>query len=102
MEKQKRVKNPLIAIILSALLPGLGQIYNAQVAKGLFLIGFNMVINYLLKEPLLKVIEDPDSVERETMIVFVGYSIAGIVLWIYSIVDAKLNADRINRENSKI
>ena len=89
--ENKNVKNPILAIILSALLPGLGQIYNAQVGKGLFLIGFNMIINYLIREPLLAVIEDPKSVDQPTMIVFIGYSLAGMVLWIYSIVDAKKN-----------
>ena len=98
----KKVKNPILAIILSALLPGLGQIYNAQVGKGLFLIGFNMIINFLIREPLLAVIEDPKSVEQPTMIVFIGYSLAGMILWVYAIFDAKKNADRINNEAKKI
>jgi len=98
----KNVKNPILAIILSALLPGLGQIYNSQYLKGLFFIGFNMIINYLIREPLLAVIDDPKNVEQPTMVVFIGYSLAGMILWIYSIVDAKRNADRINNEAKKI
>ena len=100
--ESKNIKNPILAIILSALLPGLGQIYNAQVGKGLFLIGFNMIINLLIREPLLAVIDDPKSVEQPTMIVFIGYSLAGMILWVYAIIDAKRNADRINNEAKKI
>ena len=99
---KKNVKNPILAVVLSALLPGLGQIYNTQVGKGLFFIGFNMIINFLIREPLLAVLDDPKSVEQPTMIVFIGYSLAGMVLWIYSIIDAKKNADRINSEAKKI
>ena len=101
-EDKKNVKNPILAVVLSALLPGLGQIYNTQVGKGLFFIGFNMIINFLIREPLLAVLDDPKSVEQPTMIVFIGYSLAGMVLWIYSIIDAKKNADRINSEAKKI
>ena len=101
-DDNKNVKNPILAIVLSALLPGLGQIYNAQIGKGLFFIGFNMIINFLIREPLLAVLDDPKSVDQPTMIVFIGYSLAGMVLWIYAIVDAKKNADRINSEAKKI
>ena len=31
-------KNPVVAFLLSFLIPGLGQIYNGQVAKGLVLL----------------------------------------------------------------
>ncbi|MGI9554009.1 MAG: hypothetical protein ACR2NC_03705 [Thermodesulfobacteriota bacterium] len=99
---KKNVKNPILAIILSALLPGLGQIYNSQFGKGLFFIAFNMIINFLIREPLLAVIDDPKSVDQPTMVVFIGYSLAGMVLWVYSIIDAKKNADRINSEANKI
>jgi len=99
--ENKKVKNPIIAIVLSALLPGLGQIYNSEVKKGLFFIGLNMLINFLIREPLAAVMEDAQSVSRPTMIVFVGYFIAGAILWVYSIVDAKQNADRINEETKK-
>ena len=100
--EKKNIKNPLLAVILSALLPGLGQIYNSQVGKGLFFIGFNMIINFLIREPLLAVLDDHTSVDQPTMIVFIGYSLAGLVLWIYSIIDAKRNAERINSEENKI
>ena len=105
--KEKQVKNPLLALILSAILPGLGQIYNSHIAKGLFFIGFNMVINFLIREPLRIVIDNMDnleSVDGPTMFVFVGYSLASMALWFYAMYDAKKCADIINEEakNRKI
>lgn len=102
--KEKQVKNPLLAIILSAILPGLGQIYNLHVGKGLFFIGFNMIINFLIREPLVTVVDNVDNlqnVDRSTMIVFIGYSLASMALWIYAVIDAKINADNINKEAKK-
>jgi hypothetical protein len=102
--KEKQVKNPLLAIILSAILPGLGQIYISHVGKGLFFIGFNMLINFLIREPLVTVVDNVDNlqnVDRSTMIVFIGYSLASMALWIYAVIDAKINADNINKEAKK-
>ncbi len=101
-DDNKQVKSPILAIVLSALLPGLGQIYNSEVTKGLLFIGLNMVINFLIKEPLAAVIEDPQNVSQHNLIVFLGYFIAAGVLWVYSVVDAKQNADRINKEAKEI
>lgn len=99
--KNKKVKNPILALILSAILPGLGQVYNWQIAKGLFFIGFNMIINYLIREPLLQFLDDPEGIDRPTMIVFIGYSLASMILWVYAMFDAKRNADLINSEAGK-
>ena len=102
--KEKQAKNPLLALILSAILPGLGQIYNSHIGKGLFFIGFNMVINFLIREPLATVIENKDNldnVDGPTMFVFVGYSLASMALWVYAMVDAKRSAEMINKESKK-
>lgn len=99
MKKEKKKKNPFVSLLLSALLPGLGQVYNNQVQKGLFFIIFNMIINLLLKKPLSRFIELPSDLDRTTLVVLVGYSIAGLILWIYAMVDAKKVADYINLNN---
>ena len=102
--KEKQVKNPLLALILSAILPGLGQIYNSHYAKGLFFIGFNMIINFLIREPLVTVVDNVDNLENvdePTMYVFIGYSLASMALWVYAMVDAKKNAELINQEARK-
>ena len=102
--KEKQVKNPLLALILSAILPGLGQIYNSHFGKGLFFIGFNMIINFLIREPLVTVVdnvENLENVDESTMFVFIGYSLASMALWVYAMVDAKRNAELINQEAKK-
>ncbi len=102
--KEKQVKNPLLALILSAILPGLGQIYNSHFRKGLFFIGFNMIINFLIREPLVMVVDNVDNLENldeSTMFVFIGYSLASMALWVYAMVDAKRNAELINQEAKK-
>ncbi len=48
MADEKKRKNPKIALILSAIFPGLGQIYVKQIPKGVVLIALNLIINYLL------------------------------------------------------
>ena len=102
--KEKQVKNPLLALILSAILPGLGQIYNSHFRKGLFFIGFNMIINFLIREPLVIVVDNVDNLENvdeSTMFVFIGYSLASMALWVYAMIDAKRNAELINQEAKK-
>lgn len=57
-------KDPVLAGILSALIVGLGQVYNGQVAKGLLMFGGALVG------------------------VFLTFGLASVALWIFSIYDA--------------
>jgi TM2 domain-containing membrane protein YozV len=99
-QEKKRRKNPMLALALSAVFPGLGQIYNGWISKGVVLIIVNIVINFLLIEPLEKLIESRGSVpDNSTLIIVAGYTIAGLVLWLYAIIDAKKTAERMNRDN---
>jgi len=65
-------KNPVIAVILTAFLPGLGQIYNGDsfVRGALFFICFTVGILFLI--------------------------IPGILIWIYAIYDACITSNKIN------
>lgn len=98
-EKKKR---PLLALILSALLPGLGQIYNEQFSKGAVLLGLHMIINLLLREPLEQVMERGFDLETPTLVVFFGYTVAGLILWIYAMTDAKRYAELVNSFGSNV
>ena len=100
-EEKQRKKSPILALVLSAIFPGLGQIYVEKVTKGLFLIGFDFLISFLLREPLQRVVEAQEAgstPDDSTLLVAGGYSIALLVLWIYSIIDAKKTAEMINKE----
>lgn len=99
-EHKKRTKNPTLALILSAVFPGLGQLYNSQFPKGLILIALNIVINSLLFEPFERLISSRGSMpDNPTLIIVAGYTIAGLVLLVYAALDAKKTAENINRED---
>lgn len=70
------MKSPGIAAVLSFLIQGLGQIYNGQILKGLFLVVLQ-AINVLL------------------MNVLIGFITYPIVL-VYAVYDAYRSAERIN------
>jgi len=70
------VKNPGTATVLSYLITGLGQVYNGQIAKGLFLV-FLQLMNIAL------------------LYVLIGY-VSFILPWIYGIVEVYRGAERFN------
>jgi len=75
------MKNPGIAAVLSFFIIGLGQIYNGQIGKGLFLIvaGFLVFLS---------------------MFILIGWIIYP-VLWIWNIYDAYKTAEKITHENTR-
>ena len=96
--KSKR-KSPILALVLSAVLPGLGQIYNSQLVKGILLLALNFGISYLIREPLALVLGSSGPFwERPDAFLFLSYGFAGAVLVVVSMIDAKQTADKINRE----
>lgn len=75
------MKSPGLAAVLSFLIQGLGQIYNGQILKGLFLVVLQ-AINVAL------------------MNVLIGFITYPIVL-IYAVYDAYRVAERTNRINAR-
>lgn len=102
MNNNKKIKRPLLSLFLSGLLPGLGQLYNGQIRKGIILVGLNIVINFLLRDPLEQVMENGFNVPDPVLVVFAGYTIAGLVLWIYAMADAKSYAESVNKRNNTV
>jgi TM2 domain-containing membrane protein YozV len=76
------VKSPGLAAVLSFLVPGLGQIYDGAIAKGLFLV-FLACVSYLL------------------MAIVIGFFLY-LPVWIYAIYDAYRIAERINADRGSI
>ncbi len=74
-------KNPTLAAILSLLLNGLGQIYNGQVGKGIFIFCIQ-IVNALLTS------------------VFIGF-FTGAIVYIWSVYDAYAVAKRLNEQNQQ-
>ncbi|MBP2172471.1 hypothetical protein [Methanococcus voltae] len=70
-------KNQILAAVLSFFIPGVGQIYNGQIGKGIAIIA-GMIISAVL------------------MVVLVGF-LTYFAIWIYAIYDAYTTADKINK-----
>lgn len=98
-------KNPILALILSGLLPGLGQIYNNQIPKGLIFFALNIALSYMSYGPFVSFLKTlssfPDSAQDMSQLVkLLVYSTAATVILIAAMIDAKRSADRINALNA--
>lgn len=70
-------KSPILAVILSFLIPGLGQFYNGHGEKGIILFIAALISAFL--------------------ILFIIGTILYLVVWVFAIFDAYDSADRINK-----
>ncbi len=95
-------KSAGLAAVLSALLPGLGQIYNGNILKGFILlvvyapcVWFGFASMFLGG---LAGMAKPDDPTAATM-VLLGFLalVAAPTMWLYSIVNAYRTAEKINR-----
>jgi len=66
--------NPLLALILSALLPGLGQIYNHERKKGWIIVGCCLVLSF--------------AVYSLSGFNAISFALALLLIWMSAIVDA--------------
>jgi TM2 domain-containing membrane protein YozV len=100
----RQEKEPFLALLLSFLLAGLGQIYVGKVMRGIFIIlGFAAfsVGSILLFYGLNWVIMDSSGPFGRMGAFFLIYIIAGIVMfivWIWQLVDAYNLAERYNEQ----
>ncbi len=76
-----RMKQPWLAIMLSIVFTGLGQLYNGQILKGLLFIVIQ-IGNFVLMHWFIGIITAP-------------------VFWVYGLIDAVDTAGRINAERRK-
>ncbi len=91
---RKSRKDPIVAGVFSFFLPGAGQFYNGEIAKGAVMLGVAVTgIALLMRGAWRQTWYDEG--ESET-------GIGGLLLfgaWIVSVIDAPLSASRINRKN---
>ncbi len=98
-------KNPLLALILSGILPGLGQLYNNQVIKGLAFFTLNIALSYFSYEPFVYFLKSWNTVQGASLDIsqltkLLVYSSAATVILVAAMIDAKKSADRINEKNA--
>lgn len=104
------MKKSIAAPLCSALvIPGLGQILNQQIRKGLFLLGsvfllfvagavkLAFLITSLTRLPDLAETSQPAAFNREDVFFMAGIAGVFVILWAYSVVDAFWVAFRAER-----
>jgi hypothetical protein len=103
MTDNRKRKNPILALVLSGLLPGLGQIYNNQIPKGILFFALNILLSYLSYEPFAYFLKSwntfqdapPDMSQLTRLLIC---SSAATVILVAAMIDAKKSADRINEK----
>jgi len=103
----KKKKNPLLALVLSGILPGLGQLYNRQILKALLFFALNVVLSFLAYEPFTYLLKSWSSMldmslDMSRLIKLMIYSTAATIVLVAAMIDAKKSADRINGESGII
>ena len=98
------LKNPGIAAVLSFFWPGVGQIYNGQMTKGLILVGINAICWLLNITLILSIVIILDATNilsgNICLIALIGIPIQ-VVLGLYAIFDAYNTAVKINKTISQ-
>lgn len=100
-------KNPGVATILSFFWPGLGQVYNGQIAKGIGIM-FALAILAIVTVPLFSytsiwivaLLHDPEKVPGTMWIwimLTIGLTVFFFIIWISQIVSAYKKAVKINK-----
>ena len=80
-------KEPAVSWLLSFLIPGVGQMYNGQVGKGV-----GMLLGYMGSIGTALYVDDLDSEIR------LGLAAVSLGIWIWSQIDAPVYASRRNHE----
>lgn len=91
-------KEPVVACALSIFVPGLGQCYNGQYAKGVLMFVLFVFGGFVM---VLSSIGDIMDSNRDEAI-HPGGTLAAIIFfgtWLWSVIDAPISASRINRKN---
>ncbi|MCY3986565.1 MAG: DUF5683 domain-containing protein [Candidatus Dadabacteria bacterium] len=97
----KRRKKPWLAVLLSLVFPGLGQLYNRQLKKAVPIFALIIIVNILSSEPLEVFFQFADASALEniplsTLTLVAGYSLATLLIMVISIYDANATARKIN------
>lgn len=101
---RKKRKNPTTALVLSGILPGLGQLYNGQILKGILFLAVIAVICVLAYDPVIYLINSWSSVlnmsiDMSQIYKLLLYCLAANVVLAVAMLDARYSADRINAAN---
>ena len=104
---EMRKKSPVIGGLLSALFPGIGQIYNEEYGKGIILIAVTITtissIVYSSLTILPRILSSLSShslsvqmIQPGTIATLVGATLVLFAVWLYGIIDAITGAQRVS------
>ncbi len=85
----KTKKSPIIAAITSFFIPGLGQLYNGEIVKGLAFITVGAMLGLLAFIMVIPSLMAPALLEFVLIL-----SIPFLLFWAYNIYDAYMTADK--------
>jgi len=95
-----RKRNPKTALVLSAIFPGLGQLYNGDIWKGVGFLALGFVLGWMSTEAIsldeLLGGELPSGTAR-----FIGVSLLFLACYFFSMVEAYRSAKRTTGTRSK-
>ncbi len=96
-----------LAFLLSALMPGAGQLYNGQTVKGLICLGIyalSLIVVFFspggsefLEGIVLFAVPMKGRLPSEPSPLLLTFFLAGVVIWIYAVLDAPMIANKINQ-----
>ena len=92
-------RNVMFALLLSAAFPGLGQFYNRDAVKGAVLVAGALICLWLGIEPLLRLFLTVATAHASGEVNSFGawFGLLGGVLWLYSVIDAVVVAQKRSR-----
>ena len=96
---QQQRRNVMIALVLSGLFPGLGQFYNHDAMKGTLLVLGSLICFGAGLAPLLRLLFTVAATRASGEVSGLGalFGFLGFVLWLYSVIDAVVTAQKRGR-----
>jgi signal peptidase I len=94
---RKDEKEPLLALVLSILIPGLGQIYCGKVGRGIGILLLLGMLSFVSLIPLFFIMDPVDFDFAGFFVLNVVVSVIVFIIYIWQIYDAYRCADNHNR-----
>lgn len=96
----QKPKEPLLAVFLTFIFPGLGQIYSGKIKRGFVIIGIYFGISLIALGMILHII-NPQTITTVTFVILLAILIlSAIIFSVFLFIDAYQCAKAFNRDNN--
>jgi tetratricopeptide (TPR) repeat protein len=96
-----RRSNPALAFFLSAVLPGMGQIYNGEYVKGALFMGLAFLAFLLGGEALLRLLFAASGSRVAPSGAESVFGFLSLLLWLASVIDAPVRAQKLAQSRAR-